>query len=173
MTIGKLFEEMKVPENLSEQAKKKYNAEFEKTKQLFYDSLVGDYSNTTFTSRLYEMFCKNQDAIKAYIKPGREFWYYDGEKSCYRKMKITYVRSGIMFFVFEDEPEVELGWFICSFASMTLYAAQIYPYEIGRLLSEYCDYEDAAENVPKMSEKCKWDDCGGRITVEVIWDKEE
>lgn len=126
------------------------------------------YSNATYTSQLYEMFCKHDDAIKAYIKEGREFWYYDGEKWKYRKLKVTYVRTGVMFFVFEDEPDTEHAWFISSFNGCSLYAAQIYPYEIGKLLSQW--YEGADKDFPKICKQCKWDDRGGKISVEVIWD---
>lgn len=142
----------------------------EKLKQELIDMLNEDYSNTTFTSRLYDMFGKDGYAIDAYIKPDREFWYYDGEKMKYRKLKITYVRTGVMFFVFDDEPEVEHAWFIGSFNCDSLYAAQIYPYEIGRLLSRCQEYADV--NFPKICKQCKWDDCDGRITVDVIWDNE-
>jgi hypothetical protein len=168
-----VFDNMKAPENLSELAKEKYKIELESVKKLVSDILKEDYSNTTFTSQLHEMFGKCDGAIKAYVKPGREFWYYDGDKICYRKLKVTYVRTGVMFFVFEDEPEVEVAWFICSFASRTLYAAQIYPREIGRLLSEYCGHEDAVEDFPKICEWCKWDTCNGRITVEVMQEADD
>lgn len=141
-----------------------------KLEQMLIDMFNEDYSNTTFTSQLYDMFGKHTDIIDAYIKPDREFWYYDGEKREYRKLKITYVRTGVMFFVFEDEPEVEHAWFISSFNCASLFAAQIYPYEIGRLLSKY--YEDADKEFPKICETCKWNDCDGRIKVEVIWDNE-
>lgn len=127
-----------------------------------------DYSNTTYTSQLYEMFSKDDKAIKAYIKEGREFWHFNGSK--YRKLKVTYVRSGVMFFVFEDEPDVEQAWFISSFNACSLYAAQIYPYEIGKFLAER--FEGADENFPKICKQCKWDDCGGKISVEVIWDSD-
>ena len=126
-----------------------------------------DYSDTVFTSRLYDMFGRDRSAIDAYIKPDRLFWYYDSEKQNHRKLKITYVRTGVMFFVFEDEPEVEHAWFIGSFNCDSLYAAQIYPYEIAKLFSKR--YEEAEMDFPKICEQCKWDDCNGRITIDVIW----
>ena len=143
----------------------------EELKQLCVDLLENNYSNTTFTSMLWEMFGKHSDAIDAYIKEGREFWYYDGQKMSYRKLKVTYVRTGVMFFVFEDEHETEHAWFIGSFNCDSLFAAQIYPYEIAKLLSKY--YPNASEDFPKICRECKWYDCDGRITVEVIWDKDE
>jgi hypothetical protein len=137
--------------------------------QQYIDEVLDDYRNTTFTSLLYDMFGKHYEAIDAYIKEGREFWHYDGEKKCYRKLKVTYVRTGVMFFVFEDEPEKEHAWFIGSFNCDSLLAAQIYPYEIGELLSKWD--ENLKTEIPKMCKNCKWDDCNGQITVEVIWDK--
>lgn len=125
------------------------------------------YINTTLSSRLYDLFAKKAELIVAYIKPDREFWYYDSSIG-YRKLRVTYVRAGVMFFVFEDEPEKEHAWFISSFNCMMLYAAQIYPYEIGNLL-EAC-WEGAKEDVLRMSKQCKWDDCNGNITVRVFWD---
>lgn len=135
--------------------------------QLVTDMLYDGYSNTTFTSQLYEMFGKHTEGMAEYIKEGREFWFYDGDKRAFRKLKVTYVRSGVMFFVFEDE-EKEHAWFINSFNCCSLYATQVYPYEIGKILSRW--YEDAAEDFPKICEKCKWEDCNGRIKVEVIWE---
>ena len=173
MDMDTIFDNVKTPENLSELAKKKYDMELENVKKLITGFLYEDYSNTTFTSRLHEMFGRNDDAIKDYIKPGREFWYYDGDKMCFRKLKVTYVRAGIMFFTFDDEPEAEHAWFINSFNCWSLYAAQIYPHEIGKLFSKYCGHKDAVEDFPKICEKCKWDTCNGRITVDVIWDKED
>ena len=132
------------------------------------DILRENYTNTTFTSQLYEMFGKHTELITAYIKEGREFWHYDGEKSRYRKLKVTYIRSGVIFFIYEDQPDLEHAWFISSFNTYSLYAAQIFPYEIAELLSKY--YENTAKDFPKICEQCKWDDCNGNITVDVIWD---
>ena len=130
-----------------------------------------DYSNTVFTSRLFEMFSKKSDAIIAYIKPDREFWYYDGDIGCYRKLKVTYVRSGVMFFKYVDEPSTEHAWFVSSFNCASLHAAQIYPYEIGRILSKY--HEGADKKFPEICKQCKWDDCNGRIEVDVVWDDQK
>jgi len=137
-------------------------------------TFIEDYSKSIFTSQLYEMFGKCDSAVKAYIKPGREFWHYDGSRRDYRKLTVTYVRTGVMFFVFNDEPDVEHAWFIGSFNCLSLYAAQIYPYEIGRIMFEHCRYgaENAIDEFPKICEMCKWDDCNGSITVDVIWDEQ-
>ena len=143
--------------------------EEQRVKDYIIDILNEDYSNVIYTSRLYDMFSKHTEAIESYIKPNRDFWYYDGEKGNYHKLKVTYVRSGVMFFVFEDEPNTEHAWFIGSFNCCSLYAAQIYPYEIGKLLSEY--YANADKEFPEICKQCQWYDCKGRINVKVIWDE--
>ena len=135
----------------------------------FYDILNRDYSNTTFSSMLWELFGKHDEAIEAYIKPDREFWHYDGEKGRYLKLKVTYIRTHVMFFFFEDEPEIEHAWFINSMNCFALKAAQIYPYEIGEILSKW--YEDADRDFPQICKQCKWEELDGRIKVKVIWDK--
>lgn len=135
--------------------------------QTLSDILEKNYNNTIFNPQLNKIFGKHLDAISNYIKPDREFWFYDGEKMCYRKLKITYVRSGVMFFTFTDEPKTEHAWFIGSFNTQSLYAAQIYPYEIANLLSKY--YPDSLDDFPNICKQCKWDDCNSNITVDVIW----
>lgn len=133
-------------------------------KQKILDLINHDYSHTTFDTRLYELFCKEDEFVKAYIKVGRKFWHYDGEKGCWRKLTVTYVRSGVMFFTFDDEPDVEHAWFIGSMNCLCLHAAEIYPYEISKILSEKYPDNDFAE----IYKQCKWDDANGEITVEVI-----
>lgn len=133
--------------------------------QQILDLINCDYSHTTFDTRLYELFCKEDDAIKKYIKVGRKFWHYDVEKLVWRKLTVTYTRANVMFFVFEDEPDTEHAWFMASINALTLHAAEIYPYEISEILSER--YPD--NNFAEICKTCKWDDCDGEITVEVIW----
>ena len=130
----------------------------------------GDYSTTVFTSMLYEMFSKHTEAIAEYIKPSREFWYFD-DRLRYRKLKVTYVRSGVVFFIFDDEPDTEHAWFISSFNVCSLFAAQIFPYEIGRILSKWFDGAD--KEFPEICKQCKWNDCHGQIKVDVIWPDED
>ena len=129
------------------------------------NELCGDLA---YTSRLYEMFGKHTESIEEYIKVGREFWFYNVETKSFQKLKVTYVRSGVVFFVFEGEEE-EHAWFISSFNCGTLYAAQIYPYEIGKILSKW--HKGADKEFPEMCKKCKWNDYDGSIKVEVIWEE--
>lgn len=62
---------------------------------------------------------------------------------------------------------VEYAWFIKSINCFSLCAAQIYPYEIGEILSAW--NKNAKEQFPILCKKCKWDDYDGKIKVEVIW----
>ena len=71
-----------------------------------------------------------------------------------------------MFFTFDDEPDVEHAWFTSSMNCLTMYAAEIHPHEISEILREWYPDNDFAE----ICEQCKWDNCNGEITVEVIWD---
>jgi len=134
--------------------------------QLILDLLNRDYSHMTFYTCLYDLFCKEDEAVKAYIKVGRKFWHYDGERTRWRKLTVTYIRSGIMFFTFDDEPDVERAWFMGSTNVLSLHAAEIHPREISEILRERYPDNDFEE----ICEQCKWDDCDGEITVEVIWD---
>lgn len=126
-----------------------------------------DYSGMTFATSLFDMFGKRSEDIAEYIRPGREFWHFDG--SNWKKLKVTYVRSGVMFFTFEDKPDTEKAWFISSFYAQSLCVAQIYPYEIAKILSK--TYPD--NNFAEICKQCKWEDYGGKIKVEVIWPEDE
>ena len=125
-----------------------------------------DYSKMTFSTRLRDMLGKRPENVAEYIKVGREFWHFD--EGIWRKLKVTYIRSGVMFFEFCDEPNVEHAWFISSFNASSLHAAQIYPYDIERMLSEEYPDNDFAE----VCKQCKWNTYNGKINVEVIWNKE-
>ena len=134
--------------------------------QQVLDWINHDYSNTTFVTCLYDLFCHQDEAAKKYIKVGRRFWHYDSEKMKWRKLTVTYIRADAMFFTFEDEPDAEHAWFMGSMNALMLHAAEIYPCEISGLLSKW--YPD--NNLAEIFKQCKWDDCDGKITVEVIWD---
>ena len=134
--------------------------------QEIIDFFNHDYSHTTFDTRLYELFCKHDEAVEAYIKVGRKFWYFDLERKQWRKLTVIYVRTGVMFITFDDEPELELAWFIRSYNVLMLHAAEIHPYEISEILSEW--YPD--NNFVEICKTCKWDDDNGSITVDVIWE---
>ena len=131
------------------------------------DYFLDDYNRKlTYDTRLYELFCKHDEAVAEYIKEGRKFWHFDNKRQEWRKITITYVRTGVMFFVCDDEPETELAWFINSINCLMLHAAEIYPEEIGEILSKW--YPDAITEFPKICRNCKWDDNEGNIKIEVF-----
>lgn len=132
--------------------------------QQILDLLNYDYSNTVFNTRLYELFCKQDDAVKQYIKAGRKFWHYDGERKCWRKLTVTYTRVNVMFFTFDDEPNVERAWFMDSRNCLALHAAEIYPHEISEIISKWYPDNDFEE----ICKQCKWDSCNGKIDVKII-----
>lgn len=127
--------------------------------------IVGILKNVTLTSQLWELLAHKKEGIERYIKPGRHFYHWTPEKG-YQRLVVTYVRSGVMFFEYDDEPNTEYAWFIGSFNSDSLYAAEIYVYEIGRILSEYI--ENADKDFLKMCKQCKWFDANGKMKIEVI-----
>ena len=129
--------------------------------------ITEDYTNATYATCLYELFCKHDEAVKKYIKVGRKFWHYDGEKMRWRKLTVTYIRSGVMCFTFDDEPDSEQAWFLGCMNTLMMHAAEIYPYEIGDILSEW--YPTVSEDFPSICKQCKWNDAEGNITVDVIW----
>ena len=130
--------------------------------------LDSDYSEKVFSTCLYELFGKHDEGVAKYIKPGRKFWYFDGVKSEWRKLTVTYVRSDVMFYTFDDEPDVERAWFKNSIACLSLCVAEVHPYEIADILSEW--YPEAKEEIPEICRRCKWYDHDGNITVDVVWD---
>lgn len=136
--------------------------------QMVVDLINNDYTNITFETRLYDLFGKHEEAIREYIRVGMKFWHYDGNKGCWRKLTVTYVRAGVMFFTFDDEPDKEYAWFMGSINCLCLRAAEIYPYVIAELLSPH--YPETANDFPDICKQCKWDDVNGQITVEVIWE---
>lgn len=66
---------------------------------------------TTFSTILYELY---KDDYKSHIEIDREYWYYfvtgneiaDKYGSGYYKIKITYIRSGCLFYVFSDHEDI-------------------------------------------------------------------
>ena len=57
-----------------------YGVSYEQIKELVDKVLNDFYSETTWTSQLNYLFCKDDESIEAYIKPNREFWHFDGNQ---------------------------------------------------------------------------------------------
>ena len=66
---------------------------------------------TTFSTILYDLY---KDNYQSHIEVDREYWYYfikgneiaDKYGSGFYKIKITYIRSGCLFYVFSDHEDI-------------------------------------------------------------------
>lgn len=66
---------------------------------------------TTFSTILYDLY---KDDYQSHIEVDREYWYYfvkgneiaDKYGSGYYKIKITYIRSGCLFYIFSDHKDI-------------------------------------------------------------------
>ena len=66
-----------------------------------------------FSTQLSELY--GRDGYQSHIEVGKEYWYFFGEDSDifretqkhWNKIRITYIRSGCMFYVFPDSPNVK------------------------------------------------------------------
>lgn len=90
---------------------------------------------TTFSTVLYELY---KDNYQSHIEVNREYWYYfvEGNEIAYKygsgfyKIKITYIRSGCLFYVFSDYEDIaEQFCPINCFMTARLEFAEINPVE--------------------------------------------
>ena len=125
---------------------------------------IHSHKDETWSSALNDLFSHDDPAAMSYIKEGREFWYFDPGNS-WRKIRITYVRSGVMFFVFEDEPDKEKAWFLSSFNAISLVAAHIYVNELNDYYINKYGYDD----FPQICKECQWQTFNNKIEVTVVW----
>lgn len=91
-----------------------------------------------FSTQLSDLY--GRDNYQSHIEIGREYWYFfprepDLEAGWY-KIKVTYIRSGCMFYVFSDHPEIKERFCpINCFMASTLVLAEIDPIkDIGNKL---------------------------------------
>lgn len=65
-----------------------------------------------FSTMLSELY--GRDGYQSHIEVGKEYWYFFSEdyaifkktQKHWNKIKISYVRSGCLFYVFPDEPDI-------------------------------------------------------------------
>lgn len=86
--------------------------------ELLYDVLL---KNQCAATNLKNLFSDDMQAASKYIKVGRQFWKYDEVTDEFDLITITYVRSGIAFYVKEGETEEN------SFGTRSVVAALLYP----------------------------------------------
>lgn len=86
--------------------------------ELLYDVLL---KNQCAATNLKNLFSDDMQAASKYIKVGRQFWKYNEVTDEFDLITITYVRSGIVFYVKEGETEEN------SFGTRSVVAALLYP----------------------------------------------
>ena len=97
---------------------------------------------TCFSTVLSDLY--GRDGYQSHIELGREYWYYFDEKTqafklthkYWNKIKITYIRSGCLFFILPDVPEFKEEFFpINCYMASILILAEIDPIkDIGKEL---------------------------------------
>ena len=71
------------------------------------------FKKICLSTKLSDLYSKNQ--YHSHIELNREYWYYfAGESKIsdkygpgWYKLKVTYIRSGCMFYIFPDYPDIE------------------------------------------------------------------
>ena len=99
---------------------------------------------TRFSTMISDLY--GRDSYQKYLVVGKEYWWdFPEDSDVYRKtnkhwhkIKITYLRSGCMFYILDDVPE--LGEMFCSincFLASTLILAEIDPIkDLGETLGD-------------------------------------
>ena len=89
---------------------------------------------TCFSTQLSELYGK--DNYQSHIEVGREYWwYFDSYSDIYKKygpgwykIKVTYIRSGCMFYIFSNYPDIKEDFCpINCFLASSLVFAEIDP----------------------------------------------
>ena len=99
---------------------------------------------TCLSTQLSDLY--GRDNYMSHIEVGREYWYYfAGENKIsnkygpgWYKLKVTYIRSGCMFYIFPDYTDIEEGFCpICCFMTSIFEFAEIDPIkDLGDLLED-------------------------------------
>lgn len=67
------------------------------------------FKKVCFSTQLSDLY--GEDNYQSHIEEGREYWYYfprtDELREGWYKIKVTYIRSGCLFYIFSDYPEVK------------------------------------------------------------------
>lgn len=94
---------------------------------------IMEYKKTRLSTKLYDLY---GDKYASHIEVGKEYWSYftfDSEiykktRRNYNKIKVSYVRSGCMFYTFCDASEISEEYCsVNSFMAMNLIVAEIDP----------------------------------------------
>lgn len=131
---------------------------------LVYDVILKD---STAATSLYELFSKDSDAAAKYFKEGRQFWNYDYEQERYVLITVTYVRSGIVFYVREDcDNKREDSFGVKSIMARMLYPRVIYLQEVADAFREYMPDFDP-DDLVKMYKRMKLDIPADYVKIDI------
>lgn len=99
---------------------------------------------TCFSTQLSDLY--GIDNYQSHIELGREYWWnwaensdvYEKTSKHWHKIKITYLRSGCMFYILDDAPEIgEMFCPINCFLASTLILAELDPIkDLGEALGD-------------------------------------
>ena len=84
------------------------------------------FKKVCFSTQLSDLYGK--DNYQSHIEEGREYWYYfsrtDELREGWYKIKVTYIRSGCLFYIFSDYPEIKESFcpINCFMASAFIFA---------------------------------------------------
>lgn len=109
-------------------------------------------------STLKGLFGNNIHKIRDYIKPGQIYWEFSELENKWTRIKITYIRSGVFFYVYVNEPDRELYFLDRSYTMLQLVPETIDTVSICNL----CNYDlDSFRS-------SIFDDYNGAIEIKVI-----
>ena len=118
-----------------------------------------------YSSKLDDLFGSDITEMEKYIKPGRKFWNFDSMGN-WCPLTVTYVRSGVIFYVYDDDKEHEIAWYVSSFGTSQLYAETIYVDELATYYKK--KYEHTTYGYfYDLLKNCKWQDFNGAIKISV------
>lgn len=112
----------------------------------------------TILSNLESLFKRNINKISEYIKPGQKFWTYVDSEQIFKLFTVTYIRSGVVFYKFENETKEE------HFSLDSMFCQFIYPETIDTdKIADICGYDKSIFN-----SNLNFDDIDGKIKITVI-----
>lgn len=117
-----------------------------------------------WASSLQEIFDCDDDALYKYIQVGREFWVFDD--NTWRKFTVTFIRSNIMFFIYDDEPDTEYALHIHTPSVRFLHPAVIYIDDILEYINNH--HAGDLEEWEYRLRNGRWDNLNGKIKIKVV-----
>lgn len=120
--------------------------------------MLKEETKTIIQSNLKGLFGTHKKEITNYIRPGQIYWEFSELENEWKKIKITYIRANVIFYVYVDEPAKE---YHCEFGSNNL--LNLVPETIDAIsVCNLCNYDidDFKNSV--------FDDYNGAISIKII-----